>query len=434
MSIQLKISGFADYTEKENRLFSDWKQKLKEIYTLFGFMEFNPRPVESIQALQLKGGISHQIYTLGRLQDGTITDLALPFDRTVPLAIYVAAHRHELVYPFKRFDISHSFRGERAQAGRFRGFIQADIDIVDENLSLLSEIECLTALVTGLQALEIPPFIVYLNHLSIPKTIMHEMGITEEIMPEALRIVDKMDKIGLDKVSEELTKLLPTINLSSLSVLSFKGKFEDFIQSAPYLTNHPGFIALQHQLTLLKQSGIDADLFNFCPGMVRGLDYYTGVIFETFLQNHPGFGSIASGGRYNKLIDSIVNQETKLEGFGISIGLTRLFDVLKKENLLPSVCPPNAKILVAYREPSLENQALYASHLLRKKGFSVDLYSGKGAIGKQLGYANKKDIPYVFMLMGESFVIKNLQNSTQTEDISSLQAAVEKMQSLLEII
>ena len=172
MTIQLKISGFMDYSEKENRQFFLWKKQLEQVFSSFGFMGFNPRPVESIAALQTKGGIAHQIYTLGRLQDGTMTDLALPFDRTIPLAVYIAAHRHELIYPFKRFDISYSFRGERPQAGRARGFIQADIDVVNEQLSILSEVECLATFVAGLQSLTIPSFTVYLNHIDIPKALI----------------------------------------------------------------------------------------------------------------------------------------------------------------------------------------------------------------------------------------------------------------------
>ena len=423
MTIPLKISGFADYSEKENRLFSHWKKTLEDTYRLFGFMGFNPRPVESIAALQSKGGVAHQIYTLGRLQDGTMTDLALPFDRTIPLAIYVASRRHELVYPFKRFDISHSFRGERPQAGRSRGFIQADIDIIDENLTLLSEVECLTALVTALQKLRIPPFMIYLNHLSIPKALMLEMGLTEENLPEALRIVDKMDKIGITKVEEELQTLFPSTNLSSLSLLEFQGSFADFLEICP--KNLPGLSAMQELLDFLRKSQVDINLFGFCPGMVRGLDYYTGIVFETFFLDHPDFGSIASGGRYNKLIDSIINEETKLEGFGISIGLTRLFDVLKKQKLLPTLPTPPAQILVAYREPSLQLQAVLATHLLREAQLSTDLYCGKSAIGKQLTYADKKEISHVFMVMGESFVIKNLKTGEQTPDITSLEEAVQ---------
>ncbi|MES2199634.1 MAG: ATP phosphoribosyltransferase regulatory subunit [Chlamydiota bacterium] len=423
MTVPLKISGFADYSEKENRLFSHWKKALEDTYRLFGFMGFNPRPVESIAALQLKGGVAHQIYTLGRLQDGTMTDLALPFDRTIPLAVYVASRRHELVYPFKRFDISHSFRGERPQAGRSRGFIQADIDIIDENLTLLSEVECLTALVTALQKLHIPPFIIYLNHLSIPKALMLDMGFTEKNLPEALRIVDKMDKIGIEKVQAELEALFPSINFSTLPLLAFKGSFAGFLEVCP--KDLPGLSSMQELLDFLEKSQIDPNLFGFCPGMVRGLDYYTGIVFETFLEEYPGFGSIASGGRYNKLIDSIIEEETKLEGFGISIGLTRLFDVLKKQKILPSIHTPPAEILVAYREASLQLQAVLATRLLREAGLSTDLYCGKSSIGKQLTYADKKEISHVFMVMGESFVIKNLKTGEQTPDITSLEIAVE---------
>ena len=428
MTVQLKISGFVDYSEKENRLFSHWKKKLEDTFRLFGFMGFNPRPVESIAALQLKGGIAHQIYTLGRLQDGTMTDLALPFDRTVPLAIYVAAHRHELTYPFKRFDISHSFRGERAQAGRFRAFIQADIDVIDEHLNFISEVECLLILVKGLNELEIPAFQVYLNDISIPKILIQEMGVSLELMPDALRIVDKMDKIGQEKVAEELRALEPSIDLANLDLLAFKGPLQEFLEKAPLTAAQiPNFTSLKELIGLLESNTGNKDLFHFCPGMVRGLDYYTGVVFETFLKEYPHFGSIASGGRYNKLIDSIVNQETKLEGFGISIGLTRLFDILKREKLLPTTPTPPSSILVAYREVRLQQEAFRIASLLRERGLSVDLYSGKSAIGKQISYADKKEIPYVFMLMGESFVIKDLKNSKQTEDILSLDIALQKM-------
>lgn len=425
MTVPLKISGFVDYSEKENRLFSHWKKTLEDVYRSFGFMGFNPRPVESIAALQLKGGIGHQIYTLGRLQDGTMTDLALPFDRTIPLAVYVASRYQELVYPFKRFDISHSFRGERPQAGRSRGFIQADIDIVDKELTELSEVECLTALVTALQKLHIPKFTVYLNHLSIPKALISNMGFTETLFPEALRVVDKMDKIGIEKVKEELLKILPSADLSHLSLLNFKGTFEEFLDVC--LQDLPGLTPMQELLDFLKKAGLNINLFGFCPGMVRGLDYYTGIVFETFLTDYPSFGSIASGGRYNNLIDSIIEQTTKLEGFGISIGLTRLFDVLKKHELLPNLPTPPAQVVIAYREPDLQMQAVQAAHLLRQEGLLIDLYCGKSSIGKQIAYADKKEIPYVFMVMGESFVIKNLKTGDQTPDISSLETAVQTL-------
>jgi histidyl-tRNA synthetase len=232
-----------------------------------------------------------------------------------------------------------------------------------------------------------------------------------------------MDKIGEDAVKEELLKIIPSLDSSLLPILQFKGKFTDFLEVCP--KDLPGISAMQELLCFLEKSSVNLNLFGFCPGMVRGLDYYTGIVFETSLTDHPSVGSIASGGRYNKLVDSIINQETKLEGFGISIGITRLFDILKKHDLLPSTPTPQAKVLVAYREPSLQIQAVLAAKLLRQSGIDVDLYCGKAAIGKQLSYADKKEIPYVFMVMGESFVIKNLKKGEQTPDIGSLEEAVE---------
>lgn len=428
MSVPLKISGFIDYSERENRLFSAWKKKIEDIYSLYGFMNFNARPVETAAALTLKGGIAHQIYTLSRLTDGGLTELALPFDRTVPLAIYIAQHRHELVYPFKRFDISHSFRGERAQAGRFRGFIQADLDVIEEKLSVFSEIECLLALEQSLKALSIPPFTIFLNHIDIPKYLIQEMGVPGELMPEALRIVDKMDKIGRKEVERELAQLQSSLDFSNLELMSFKGSIEDFSrQFASRLNDLPGFSYLQKLLSLL-----DSKSFAFNPGMVRGLDYYTGIVCETTLDDYAHFGSISSGGRYNKLVDAIINTESRLEGFGISIGLTRLFDIVKREKLLPDFKHPAANVAVAFREASLHENALLVAKALRKEHMSADLCSGdKISIGKQIAYADKKDIPYVFMLMGSSYVIKNLATGEQSEDIKSLDEAILELKALL---
>ncbi|MBM3197643.1 MAG: histidine--tRNA ligase family protein [Chlamydiae bacterium] len=432
--IPLKISGFIDYTEKENRLFSLWKKRVEEVFSRYGFMGFQPRPVESIAALQTKGGITHQIYTLGRLQDGSMTDLALPFDRTVPLAIYVASHLHELTYPFKRFDISHCFRGERAQAGRFRGFIQADIDVVDEHISPLAEVECLATLLSTLQSLQIPPFLVQVNHIEIPKTLILHMGFTEHQLPEALRILDKMDKIGFAEVKKELADLSPSCDLTLLSLFTFQGDPEHFQQQVPLvLRDLPAFTALQNTLSLLKEQIDCSDFFAFCPGMVRGLDYYTGLVCETVLRDHSSFGSIASGGRYNNLIGTLAgDSKMQLEGFGLSLGLTRLFDILKRQELLPSLPSPPSQVLMAFRVFTDQRNACTIASRLRAKGISTDLYLGKGNLGKQLTYANKKEIPFAFILMGESFVIKDLQTGKQTEDIPSLDQALDILLSWLQ--
>jgi len=427
MTIPTKISGFADYSELEHRLFASWKQKLENVYHLYGFMGFCPRPVESIVALQKKGGIAHQIYSVSRLNDGTMTEFALPFDRTVPFAVYVATHRNELTYPFKRYDISHSFRGERPQAGRFRGFIQADIDVIAQNLSPLGELECLLAMAAGLKSLETPPFLIHVNHIDIPKLLMQEMGVPTDKLPDALRIVDKMSKIGIETVTVELQTLAPDLNLSLLPLLTFRGTLAEFLKIAPTsIQAMPSLVQFQELFNVL-----DRTHFTFNPGMVRGLDYYTGVVCETFLCDYPQYGSIASGGRYNQLIDNLIDQTTNLEGFGLSIGLTRLFDILKKEKKLPSNAAPQADVAVVYREVSLQKSALDAALALRSEGLATDVYLGSAAIGKQITYADKKQIPYVFMLMGETYVIKNLADGTQSSDIPLLEDAVKHIKSLI---
>ena len=422
----LKISGFTDYTEIEHRLFHAWQNRIEDAFALYGFMGFHPRPVESIEILKAKGGIAHQIYTLGRLQDGGMTDLALPFDRTVPLAAYIAAHRQELTYPFKRFDISHSFRGERAQSGRFRGFIQADIDVVEEKLSVFGESECIQALLSALQRLTIPSFTIYINHIEIPKALIVHMGCPHERIPDALRILDKMDKIGFERVRTELQDAFPALDLSLLSLLMWKEPFASIdkfqAQLPSSLRNLPGFAALKETISLLE----DHSAFLFTPGMVRGLDYYTGLILETVLQEHPSFGSIASGGRYNNLIDSLNPKKTQipLEGFGLSIGLTRLFDIAKRLDFLSQQSAPSCQIFVGFRDPKDQKQAVNIANQLRAMHITTDVALQSSSLKKQLAYANAKQIPFAFLLMGETFVIKKLIDGTQTEDIISLQEAL----------
>ncbi len=420
------ISGFADYSEGENYLFSLWKEKITAVFKTYGFTGFNPRPLEPAELLRKKGGVDKQIFGVSRLQDGSATNLAIPFDRTVPLATYIMRHMQETTFPFKRFDISHSFRGEHAAPGRFRGFIQADIDVIGPRLNLYNDVECIATILKSLNKLEIPEYFMYLNNIQIPKAIITSLDIPKETHAPFMRIIDKMDKIGLDGAFMELQALLPDSSPALLKqtaeIFTYKGPIASFFIDETWGSTVPAALEqLQNTMMLLERSGISTKNITFCPGMVRGLDYYTGVVFETFFKEMPEFGSIASGGRYDNLIDSLSDGSSNIEGVGGSIGLTRLFDILSRKELLNANRRTSADVLLAYRTPELIGETYILAEKLREQGVNVDLYTGDSKkISKQLGYANKKGIPRAIMVMApEAYVIRNMTTSKQTPDMQS---------------
>jgi histidyl-tRNA synthetase len=413
-----RISGFADYSEHQNYLFGKWQDKLSKTFKLHGFTCLCPPPCEYAVNLQLKGGISKQIYQLARLQDGGLTDMALPFDRTVPLALYVARHINEITFPLKRYDISFSFRGEHAQAGRFRAFIQADVDIVDRDRNLLDDASCMAAVIKGLKSLEIPPFLVMLNHLDISKGILKFFNVEERLYPDVLRLVDKLDKLTEEQILKEGMDILSGKSKSDIKSLienfSYKGDFKKF----PLLNKMDeagkiGVKELEHVLFLLEMHGVKETAFS--PAMVRGLDYYTGIIFETFLIGSEKYGSIASGGRYDDLVSTFLKRSESIGGVGGSIGLTRLFDILSRENKLPKHGLSSVQIMILPRESSLMPRALNIVGQLRELGFNCDVYFKKG-ITKGLNFCDRKQIPIALMVMDEDkIVVKQLKGKTQLE-------------------
>jgi histidyl-tRNA synthetase len=417
------VSGIADYSEAENCALSKWLSTIEETYRLFGFSRLIPRPLELREVLLSKGGIQKQVFGVSRLPADSPTDLALPFDRTVPLANWVAKHASEVVFPYKRYDISYSFRGERAQAGRFQAFYQADVDIIGrDTLDANADAECIAVLWEALRSLDIGSFVVRLNHMHISEALLSGAPVVPEARRSALSVIDKIGKMRrADAIAELIseTQLRPEAAECLIDRFSFKGSIPAFRQrygEGSELTN-----SLDELLTVwnaVVALGVpESDLW-FSPASVRGLDYYSGVVFETFLVGREQIGSVASGGRYDDLASTFTH--LRLPGVGGSIGVTRLFDALTRDSLLPMSERSESKLFVGFRTAELRPVALSVARELRKSKITVDLYSAKPNVSKQLSYAARKGIPVALIVMSaESFVVRDLRAGTQI-DVSGI--------------
>lgn len=433
------ISGYTNYGPGEMSVISQWKEKLANVFRRNGFTGIETRPVEYADNLLKKGGVSKQIYGLSRLQDGSLTRLGLPFDRTVPLAIFIAQHSNEITFPYKRWDIGYAFRGEHATKGRYRAFIQADNDIIDKNLTPLSDAEVLVTTVQGVNALGVENCNVFVNHILIAKSFLVDEGIEEKDFDNALRVIDKLKPDNLDAVITELTEVIPSMTRESAVILlqrmDYRGPLADFQFDRPVSKN--ALEALEHLRKVERYAismGVKPGIIQFCPTLVRGLDYYTGIVMETFIPGKERYGSIASGGRYANLVDGFSHKNTGLQGVGVSIGVTRLFDIMKMEDRVDLSHQTTAQVFVGYRtagEGCLE-RALEVATALRARGLCVELYSSTPVkIGKELDICNKKGIPFAALVMREDEIcLKNLGESSQDafSSVEELVAAVDKLE------
>lgn len=428
------IPGYRDFSLQEETLFTFWKKAVASSFESFGFVPMEPRPVELVSNLLLKGGLDKEIYGMCRAEDGTPVKVGLPFDRTLPLALKVAQSMDQMTFPYKRYDISYSFRGEKAMAsaGRYRGFIQADVDIIDRNLagSVTADAACYATVYHTFKRLNFPKFTMHINHIKIANAILKQLGFeNQDDRAKILHLVDKLDKTPKEEVAKELLQMFPRRKKAEmdrlLSQFSYVGDIDEAVfeegLSAEALAGVKELANLFHRL---EQLGVPRDSMIYNARMVRGLNYYTGTVVETLFDapSNPEHqyltkcGSIASGGRYDKLVDTFVGRATEIEGVGISIGLTRVFDVLTSLGIATPKRIGSAQVLVGHRTEEEENAATKAAGKIRELGIATDLYTARKKIKKQFSYANKLGIPYCFMVMGsKSFVVKNLQTKEQQE-------------------
>ena len=376
---------------------------LRKTYASFGFAALDTPAIEDAQILLAKGGgeTEKQIY---RFQKGD-SDLALRFDLTVPLAKYVALHYNELAFPFRRYQISKVYRGERAQRGRFREFYQADIDIIgDGKLDIMNEAEIPAIIYKVFRGFGLTRFQIRVNNRKILTGFYAMQGLSEK-SGDIMRTVDKLDKIGPEKVrailldndglteaqADEILKFIAITGTNSEVIAAlegYTGKNEVF---------DAGLAELKAVTANLAAFGVPEENFAVDLTIARGLDYYTGTVYETALLDHPEIGSVCSGGRYDNLAGYYIDKA--LPGVGISIGLTRLFYVLDEQGLLNPELPsaPADALVLPMGEIA---PAIALAESLRAGGLRVQLYAEQKKFKQKMSYCDKLGVPYA-VLLGE---------------------------------
>lgn len=417
------LSGFMELLPQPQQQMERMMDILRRTYSLYGFTPLDTPVIESSEVLLAKGGgeTEKQIY---RFQKGD-ADLALRFDLTVPLAKYVALHYNDLSFPFRRYQIGKVYRGERAQRGRFREFYQADIDIIgDGKLDITNEAEIPAIIYQTFTSLGLKRFQIRVNNRKILNGFYAMLGLTEQ-SGDIMRTVDKLDKIGAEKVrtllvdecgvsaesADEILKFIAIAggNEQVLAALeSYRGRNEVFDE---------GLDQLNTVVKYLSAFGVPTENFAVDLTIARGLDYYTGTVYETTLLDHPEIGSVCSGGRYDNLAEYYTDRQ--LPGVGISIGLTRLFYVLGEQGLLnPDLPTAPADVLILPMTAELSPAVTLATRL-RAAGIRTQLYTEQKKFKAKMSYADKLGVPYVVFLgddeiAGNVVACKDMTSGEQT--------------------
>ena len=403
------LSGFMELLPQKQAQMERMMQTLRETYELYGFYPLDTPVLEASEVLLAKGGgeTEKQIY---RFQKGD-TDLSMRFDLTVPLAKYVALHYGQLTFPFRRYQIGKVYRGERAQRGRFREFYQADIDIIgDGQLDIINEAEIPSIIYKTFSKMGLNRFKIRINNRKVLNGFFEMLGLSER-SSDVMRTIDKLEKIGADKVrqillddcgasenqADEIIKFI-TISGGTEGILealkAYEGKNEVLDLGISELTTVAKY---------MKQFGVPASHFEIDLTIARGLDYYTGTVYETTMLDHPEIGSICSGGRYDNLAEYYTDKQ--LPGVGISIGLTRLFFLLEDKNYLAETASP-ADVMILPMTDDM-GAAIELATRLRDNGIRAQLNCEKKKFKAKITYADKLSIPYV-VFMGEDEIKNNI--------------------------
>lgn len=404
--------GFNEYLPAEQLAFDAMIGTIRSQYERHGFGPLETSALELASVLLAKEGgeTAKQVY---RFMKGD-TDLALRFDLTVPLARYVAEHYHELAFPFRRYQIQEVWRAEKAQAGRYRQFCQCDIDILG-NIGTAADADVLLTTAATFKALNIGRSVMHVSNRKILVGFLESLKLGKQSV-DILRIIDRMAKQSADKTKKDLgglglsaeaiKRIISIAGIQGLAPLQAldisNGLFQEGVRELAELD------------ALLRAGGLTDNEYAIDLGIVRGLDYYTGMVFETILSDNPQAGSVAGGGRYDNLVGHY--RKEPVPGVGASIGISRLFNALKGARGNGPATPAQALIVVFSDE--LLPFCFKAAATLRAAGLNIAIYPGSDKPGKQLAYANKLGVPFV-LLCGEdeakanSVTIKNMTNGTQ---------------------
>lgn len=433
------LSGFPELLPQEQIVFQRLLDTIREGYELFGFSPIETPAVERKEILTSKGGNEKEIYSLARLagsEGSSDTEMALHFDLTVPLARYVAMYKERLSFPFRRYQMQKVWRGERAQAGRYREFYQCDIDVIGRGtLGVLHDAEMPAVIYTIFRKMDIGKFVIRINNRRILKAYFEYVGVPNEVVGDVLRSVDKLEKIGFEQVAREIRLSTALDEATVLSMLAFLGTKRETVDTLAFLKAQSfgeafreGVLELEAVIQGIRSLGVEEEYFVIDLTIARGLDYYTGTVYETALVNYPELGSICSGGRYDDLASFFTDE--KLPGVGISIGITRLAVTLMKEGVLKVGSSTPALVLVASMDGALMAKYFEIGKALRVVGINTEVYLEPGSLGKQLKYADKKGFPFV-VILGQQELDEGV---VQIKDMKTGQSVTQNLDALEEYL
>jgi histidyl-tRNA synthetase len=455
-------TGTMELLPREQAVFQNMLDVIRRSYERHGFQPIETPVFEEVNILLTKSGgeTEKQVYfvqSTGSLAQGNKPDLALRFDLTVPLARYVAQHEHELAFPFRRYQIQRVYRGERAQKGRFREFYQCDIDIIGKDtLSPAYDAEVPVIIADIFRELQIGAFTINVSNRKILSGFLENYSIRNpERKATILREIDKLDKIGWNEVERNLLsngniepdpehavaegmfdnkpRLIDVIK-EIINPEFLKSSNEEILKTCKERMRYApealkGLDEIELLLSMANDMGA-GDVIKFNPAITRGLDYYTGTVYETFLDDHRDFGSICSGGRYDDLASFYT--KSKLPGVGISIGVTRLFDQMRAADMIKGG-DSTVQILVCMLDESLQPDLRKIATTLRKAGINTQLWVQADKMEKQIKYADRTGIPYLLVMGGDEkakgvAALKNLKTREQKEiPLSNLADEVKKL-------
>ena len=415
------LPGFMELLPEDQILFNNMYDTIRSVYEKFGFLPLDTPTIEYSEILLAKAGgeTEKQIYRFNKGDN----DLSLRFDLTVPLARYVAEHYPYLTFPFKRYQMSKVFRGERPQKGRYREFYQCDIDIIGNNsLDLIYDAEIPAVIYEIFRKLDFGKFIIRINNRKVLNGFFKSLELSENAT-DILRIIDKIDKIGSENVKKELLEIVndeDKIN-KVMNFITIKGTNKEIIESLRVLgitdeVFNEGIDELEYVIDNLKLYGVEEEYYTIDLTIARGLDYYTGTVYETNLRDYPKLGSICSGGRYDNLTEYYTKEH--LPGIGISIGLTRLFSQLKEEGIISSKQKSLINALIIPMDNTYLKNAFLIASKLRDKNIKIDICYDNRNMKHKMKYANKIGVPYI-IIIGEDevkqdkYVLKNMEDGNQ---------------------
>ena len=424
------LPGMMELLPEDQMVFDTIKRRIEDVFIKNAFFSIDTPAIEKLDVLLSKGGgeTSKQVYRI----DSSKKNQGLRFDLTVPLAKYVSMYMQDLAFPFRRYQIAKVYRGERNQKGRYKEFYQCDIDIIgNEKLSLYNDAEIVKCMYEALKSIDVPDFEFQFNNRKILNGYFSYLSI--EDFESCLRIIDKLDKIGIDNVKEELSKLnLDNEKIDSiLNFLQIDGTNQEIIEKLESLNiDNELFVCGLEELKFVYDDilslGVSPDNIKINLSITRGLDYYTGSVFETFFKEYREIGSICSGGRYDSLANNFT--KSKLPGVGMSIGLTRLFYQLQELNLVKGQQNNFDCIIIPMK--GYEKNAVKLMNDLRSSSVRCMSYLEDDKLKKKFNYADKLSVKYVIIIGQDEveqnkFTLRNMENGNQ--ELLELNQIIEKL-------